>query len=121
MPAPFCLIVADNLRPPEGTPTRASHARASEYEGEHGERQVSGSVAHGTACRWYGSLAVALTGDQSALVTLTREGPLPAGAPSVPTIDIVIPPGEADVVVALLRGLVGQARSQGVLPRRSAR
>ena len=121
MSAPHCLIVADNLRPPSDSASGRSPSRAAEYEPEHSDRQVSGSVAVGLGCRWFGSLAVPMTGDQSVLVTIEREGPVPAGAPAVPRVELVIPPGELDALITLLRGLLGQARGDGVLLRRSSR
>jgi hypothetical protein len=121
MSASYCLMVADNLRPPGGSAPRRNLAGTAEYEPEHSERQVSGSVAVGTDCRWLGSLAVPMTGEQSALVTIEREGPTPPGAPVATRVELVIPPGELDAVLVLLRGLIAQARGDRVLPRRSAR
>jgi hypothetical protein len=48
-------------------------------------------------------------------VVIGREGPLPPGAPAVEEVAVVIPPGEADAVLALLQGLVDHARRDGVL------
>jgi hypothetical protein len=44
------------------------------------------------------------------------EGALPAGAPAVDEVALVIPPGEADTVVALLRGTFEHAGRDGVVP-----
>jgi hypothetical protein len=62
-----------------------------------------------------------MTGDQSALITIEREGGLPPGAPSVPGVTLVVPPGEIDALLVLLRGLVAQARREGILVRRRGR
>jgi hypothetical protein len=62
-----------------------------------------------------------MSGDQSALLTIAREGPAPAGAPDVPEVSLVVPPGEADALLTLLRGIVAQARREGVLVRRRGR
>jgi len=60
-----------------------------------------------------------MTGDQSILLSLEREGPLPPGAPLVEDVALVIPSGEVDAVLALFRGILGQARRDGVLPKSS--
>jgi hypothetical protein len=100
---PTRFAVREHVRPPAG------------YEPEHGERQVSGSVKVASDVRWFGTLAVPLTGDQSLLVTIERDGPVAPGAPAVHNLDLVIPPGEAEAVVTLLQGLVEQAKRDGVL------
>jgi hypothetical protein len=121
MSTSYALIVADNMRPPHGAVIGPSPLGVAEYEAEHSERQASGSVAVGPESWWSGTLAVPMTGDQSLLVIIRREGPAPAGAPSVPVVTLVIPPGEADAVLALVRGLIAQARRDGVLVRRRGR
>ncbi len=65
--------------------------------------------------RWAGTLAVPMTGDQSALVSIEREGPTPARAPDVLPVALVVPPGEVEALLTLLRGLVAQARRDGIL------
>jgi hypothetical protein len=40
-----------------------------------------------------------MTGDQSVLLTVERDGPTPAGAASVAVVALVIPPGEADALL----------------------
>jgi hypothetical protein len=120
MSASYCVIVADNLRKPGGSALRRSVPGDAGYEPGHSERQVSGSVAVGAESRWSAALAVAMTGDQSVLVTIERNGPAPAGSPAVPNVTLVIPPGEVDALLTLLRGIVAHARGDGVLARRSA-
>lgn len=120
MSAVHCIVVADNLHPPKGFAARGP-AGAAGYEPGHSERQSTGSVAAGADGRWFATLAVPMSGDQSVLLTLEREGPTPAGAPVVPEVSVVIPPGEVDAFVTLLRGIVAQARRDGVLGRRSQR
>jgi hypothetical protein len=116
MSASYTLIVADQVRPPKGGgPARSGVPAAFEYEPGHSERQVTGSVEVGPDSRWLATLAVPMTGDQSVLVTLEREGPVPAGAPAVHEVMLVIPAGEADAVLTLLRGLVVHARRDRVL------
>jgi hypothetical protein len=115
MSIPYRLIVADNARPPKGTAAPSGIPGGATYEPEHSERQVTGSVAVGRESRWMATLAVPMTGDQSVLLTLEREGPAPASAPAVEQVMLVIPPGEADAVLTLLRGIVAHARRNGVL------
>lgn len=64
--------------------------------------------------------------DQGALLTIDRSGPGAGPAPS--DASLMIPPGEADALLTLLKGLIEQARADGVLegrpekkPRRTAR
>lgn len=115
------LIVADNLRPPIGSGAPRSGAPAPEYEPGHSERQVHGAITVSAECRWLATLAVPMTGDQSVLLTLAREGPTAPGAPTIEEVSIVVPPGEVDALVTLLRGLVAHARSASVLSRPSRR
>ena len=121
MSASYTLIVADQVRPPKGGTAGPGVPAAFEYEPAHSERQVTGSVEVGPDSRWLATMAVPMTGDQSALVTLEREGQLPAGAPAVSQVMLVIPVGEAEAVITLLRGLVVHARRDGVLVRRKPR
>jgi hypothetical protein len=117
MSVSYALIVADNVQPPTG----AAIPEAAEYEPGHSERQATGWVSVGSEGRWAATLAVPMTGDQSALITIEREGGLPPGAPSVPGVTLVVPPGEIDALLVLLRGLVAQARREGILVRRRGR
>jgi hypothetical protein len=118
MSVSYALIVADNVLPPSGSGIGPSAGGAAEYEAGHSERQVTGSVAVGQESRWVATMAVPMTGDQSALVIIEREGPTPPGAPDVPEVSLVVPPGELDALLTLLRGIVAQARRDGVLVRR---
>jgi hypothetical protein len=117
MSVSYALIVADNVRPPKGSSIAPGVPGAAGYEPGHSERQATGSVAVGPEGRWSATLAVPMTGDQSLLVAIQREGPTPPGAPAVPDVTLVIPPGEAEAVLTLLRGIVAQARRDGVLSR----
>jgi hypothetical protein len=115
MPTSFKLIVADNMSPPNGAPAPAGNPRGAGYEPGHSERQVTGSVVVGQETQWMATLAVPMTGDQSALLTLEREGPSAPDAPCVEQVMLVIPPGEEEAVLALLRGIVDHARENRVL------
>jgi hypothetical protein len=111
----YRLLVTDNVQRPKRPTPQPTDSVPGNYEREHGERQVSGSVRVDQAVRWLATLAVPMTGDQSLLITIERKGPMPMGAPTVDDLMLVIPPGEADVVVELLRGIVAHARQDGVL------
>jgi len=120
MSACYAIVVADNERLPRGSVTRRT-VQLAPYEPGHSERQVMGSVATGQESRWLATLAVPMTGDQSILLSLEREGPVSPGAPVVEEVSLVIPPGEADALLTLLHGIVAHARRDGVLSRRSHR
>ena len=121
MSVSYALVVADNVRPPGRPVIRSSAAGAAEYEPGHSERQATGWVGVGPESRWGATLSVPMSGDQSALLTIAREGPVSAGAPDVPEVSLVVPPGEADALLTLLRGIVAQARREGILVRRRGR
>jgi len=83
------------------------------YRGEGSERVSRGSVPLPGGGEWSSTLAVPMRGDQSALLTISRRGNGPGLEPA--EAGLVIPPGEAALVVALLQGIVAQARADGVL------
>lgn len=82
------------------------------YEREGSERVSRGSIALPSGARWLSVLEVPISGGPSALLTIRREGPT-ATLPDEATL--ALPPEEADALLALLQGLVAQARSDGVL------
>jgi hypothetical protein len=85
------------------------------YESEGSERVSRGSVTLPSGGRWAATLEVRMREDQGALLTMSRSGPGADLAPS--DASLMIPPGEADALLALLTGLVEQARADGVLER----
>ena len=115
MPVSNRLLLTDNVQRPNRSSLRPPDPGPEDYEREHSERQVSGSVRAGQEVRWFATLAVPMTGDQSLLLTIERQGPTLPDAPSVDDLMLVIPPGEADAVVELLRGIIAHARQDGVL------
>ncbi|MFL5496411.1 MAG: hypothetical protein ACJ8DC_18650 [Gemmatimonadales bacterium] len=121
MSVSYAFIVADNVLPPSGPGIGPSVGGAAEYEAGHSERQVTGWVAVSQESRWVATMAVAMTGDQSALIVIEREGPTPDGAPDVPEVSLVVPAGELEALLTLLRGIVAQARRDGVVVRRRGR
>jgi hypothetical protein len=88
------------------------------YENEGSERVSRGSVTLPSGGRWSASLEVRMGDDQGALLTMNRAG---AGAGPAPSdASLMIPPDEADVLLLLLKGLIEQARADGVLAPRPA-
>lgn len=83
------------------------------YEREGSEQVARGSVTVPSGGRWFSTLEVPLSGDRSALLTIGREGPGESLGPAEAAL--VIPQGEADAVLALLNGVIAQARADGVL------
>lgn len=83
------------------------------YEREGSEQVARGSVTLPSGGRWFSTLEVPLSGDRSALLTIGREGPGESLEPDEAAL--VIPQGEADAMLALLNGIIAQARSDGVL------
>lgn len=79
------------------------------------ERVAKGSVRLPNGDRWSGSIEAAGEGDQAALLTVERKSRRRVLEPA--DAALVIPPGEAEALLALLNGLVAQARREGILPR----
>jgi hypothetical protein len=78
---------------------------------------VKGAVRLPNGDRWSGRLEGAGEGNQAALLTVERKSRRRALAPS--DAALVVPPDEADVLLALLNGLVALARREGILPRQT--
>lgn len=95
---------------------RAVKQRTAEYERDGSDCRVYGSVPVGAGAWWSAELAVSMTGEQSVLLTIERQGPLPEGIRIGGQASLVICPGEADAIVRLLHGIVAQARCDGILP-----
>lgn len=89
------------------------------YESEGSERRTLGSVAVTDDARWIATLTVPIPDRNAAFVELERRGDLPEGyRGSEEVAYFSLPPGELDALVALLTGVVDQARHDGVLPPR---
>jgi hypothetical protein len=103
------LVVSEPSRQYRTTP---------EYESEGSERRSLGSVDVASDARWTGMLTVPIVNADVAFFQLERRGETPPnyrGAEE--TAAFSLPIAEADAVVALLSGLVAQARTDGVLPQ----
>ena len=116
MPKSKAALASGNVkRRPKVSPVSPDSPSSAQYEPEHSERQVNGSIKVAGDAYWFATLSVAMTGEQSLLVTVERKGPVLEGTPAVDEVTIVIPAGEEEAVLTLLRGLVVHARRDGVL------
>lgn len=94
-------------------------ARRARYENEMSERRARGAVPLSPGAWWTGSLAVPVEGGEPlAYFQLERHdtGAAEEGRSEVACSDFVVPATEVDAVLALLAGVVSQARRDGVLP-----
>jgi len=93
----------------------AQPALSPVYQRPGRERVAKGTVRLPNGDRWSGSIEAAGEGDQPALLTVERKSRRRILEPA--DAALVIPSGEADALLALLNGLVAQARREGILPR----
>jgi hypothetical protein len=96
---------------------REDAASYSAYESEGSERRTLGSLPVGLDARWTATLTVPIPLRDIAFLQVERRGELPAryrGAEESALLSLPI--GEADALIALLTGVVAQARRDGVLP-----
>jgi hypothetical protein len=105
-------------------PASSSQAGALDYEDEGSERLSLGSVALDAESWWSAALSVPGSdmgsGDDALFVRLERHGSLPDGYRGSVEAELSLPGSEIDSVVTLLRGIVDQARQDGVLPARAS-
>ncbi|HZE73710.1 MAG TPA: hypothetical protein VE091_00255, partial [Gemmatimonadales bacterium] len=101
--------------PPSIAAARPPAPSPSTYEPGHSARRATGSVPVGQGSWWTATLSVPMSGDQTALLTVERDGPRPASAPPIGQVTMVVPVGEMDAVLTLLQGIVAQSRRDGVL------
>jgi len=100
------------LRP---TPVREPNPRFGTYEPESSERRALGSIPVSADAHWNATLTVPMTGDV-AFVDLERRGELPRGyRGGEERAHLALPVRELDALVALLAGVVAQARRDGVV------
>jgi hypothetical protein len=86
------------------------------YDDEGSERQALGSLSVATDARWQGTLTVPMDHAGVMFFHLERIGSLPAGyRGGEERAFFSLPISEADAIVALLAGLIAQARRHGVL------
>jgi hypothetical protein len=98
--------------------SRGHYRTTPEYESEGSERRSLGSVDVASDARWTGTLAVPIVNADVAFFQFERRGATPPNyRGSEESAAFSLPIAEADAVVALLSGLVAQARTDGVLPQ----
>jgi hypothetical protein len=97
-------------------------AEVLRYENEGSERCSLGAVAVGVGAWWSAALSVpaedARAEDDTLFLRLERHGPVSASYRGDVQIEVTLPAVEVDAVVALLGGVVDQARQDGVLQPR---
>lgn len=87
------------------------------YESEGSERRTLGSLPVPPGAHWTATLTVPIPPRDIAFLQLERRGELPAGYLGAEESALLsLPIGEADALIALLVGVVAQARRDGVLP-----
>ena len=74
MPISYRVVITDKVQRPDGSSAELAESGSRGYEREHSECQVSGSVVVNRGGRWLATLAVPMTGEQSLLVTIERQG-----------------------------------------------
>jgi hypothetical protein len=93
------------------------------YEDEGSERCSLGAVAVDVGAWWSAALSVpaadARAEDGTLFLRLERHGPVPASYRGDVEAEVTLPAAEVDAVLALLSGVVDQARQDGVLRPRS--
>jgi hypothetical protein len=86
------------------------------YESEGSERRALGSIPVAPDARWTATLTVPIPPRSIAFLQLERRGDLPAGYLGAEESALLsLPIGETKAVIALLVGVVAQARRDGVL------
>ncbi|MDB4884954.1 MAG: hypothetical protein JWN79_392 [Gemmatimonadetes bacterium] len=94
--------------------------RPPRYEDEGSVRESRGAVSLPGGAWWAASLSAPLghgtAGDADVRVRLGRHGAGRSDALEAASVDLLVSADELDAVVALLAGIVGQARRDGVLP-----
>ena len=73
----------------------------------------AGSFTLPSGDTWLAKLVVPVNGEESALLTVRRDAVGPSLLPD--EASLVLPRGEADALLLLLRGLFEQARREGIL------
>jgi hypothetical protein len=97
---------------PQGL-TRSQAALLPVFKPLHRLRAAKGSVRLPSGDQWFGSIEAGGPADHPALLTVERKSRRRKLEPA--DAALVIPPGEADALLALINGLVTQARRQGIL------
>ena len=105
-----------------GASLRGVGQPAAAYEEEGSERRTLGSVSVAADAWWSATLTVPMLDGDTALLAIERHGLPPDGyRGSSERAEFSVPRWEVDAVVALLAGVVANARRDGVIPARSGR
>jgi hypothetical protein len=103
--------------------THVMPAQVLRYEDEGSERCSLGAVAVDVGAWWSAALSVPMgdvrAEDGTLFLRLERHGPVPASYRGDVEAEVTLPATEVGAVVALLGGVVDQARQDGVLRPRS--
>jgi hypothetical protein len=104
-----------------GEPRRRRHTvrepGAARYEAEGSERRTLGSISLAPDAHWAATLTIPIPDADVAFVRVERHGPLPADyRGGQEAAELSVPVGEVEAVLAMLTGLVDQARRDGVIP-----
>lgn len=92
-------------------------ARFGGYESEGSEQRSLGSISVAADARWLATLTVPILSGRVAFFHLERRGALPPGyRGSEEEGSFSVPLDEVDSVLAILNGIVTQAREDRVLP-----
>lgn len=86
------------------------------YEDEGSERASTGAINLTFDTAWRATLSVPLPHADAAFLHIERIGPLPEGYRGAEeSAGLSVPVAELDVVMAVLAGVIAQARKDGVL------
>ena len=113
--------ISEELPAPQESAAPVARFVAFYYEPDGSECRTTGTVGVAPGAWWAATLTVPLaaggTGEPVAFLHVERAGPTPAGyRGGVEAADLSAPAGELDALLALLAGVVAQARRDGVLP-----
>ncbi|NUO96085.1 MAG: hypothetical protein HOQ14_16505 [Gemmatimonadaceae bacterium] len=86
------------------------------YEDEGSERTSTGAINLTPDAAWRATLSVPLPGADAVFLRIERTGPLPDGyVGAEESAGLSVPVKELDTVMALLAGVIAQARRHGVV------
>lgn len=103
-------------RRPASLVVREDVARYGPYESEGSERRALGAIGVGERARWTATLTVPMPEAEIVFIQLERQGDAPPGyRGGEENVHFSLPIGEADALLALLAGVIGQARRDGAL------
>jgi hypothetical protein len=111
-----CRAPSADVATAPASPAAAARAGGVAYENESSERRSTGSVSVAPGEWWSAVLSAPITDGGTLFLQLERRGAVPASYRGATDAELSLPEGEIDAVIALLQGVVAQARQDGVLP-----